>query len=421
MAANWGNKESLEEARRFLNQVTTKGGSRGRQGQGNGLDASRTSNGRSAINNPFNSNAHVGQGGPVQGAWRSFDSTASGSISGLPTLATAPPVHPFFNARSGSNKRNGTGDRKRARPSPYDEDDQMDIDDLPRAPSSDLTGSRWGAVNNTNATRTPATVPLQLPAVTTNQNSHITKPQLGHAVLPNNGSGTRSPSPKLGMGASRWALSPITAVESNIANDPPVPATGLVIDNDWQTTYVMEENERIYKIAADNAAAAGDITAEQQLRKVEKLFRAIVEARLNQDEGRERSTRTDVSSAVKFSAPALNKFKNAKAAQPAFSVERARGTSTASREKQPPAQHKFDRWGIRVELRTIQSEENTRLLQEKQLPQPAQPLRPAPAPAPAPVGKEASSQSSLQGLGGKACFDDPEALRLWNDFMKRGN
>lgn len=418
MASKWGNKESLEEARSFLKQVTTKGGSRGRQGQGSDLGTYRASNGRTPTSNPFNDNAHVGQGGAVQGTRGSFGSPAGGPSSGLPNLATAPPAHPFFNTRSGPYKRTDGGGHSLSRPSPT-EDDHMDIDELPHAPSSGLTGSRWGFANAANATRTAVPAPVQVPVVTTYQRSNIAKPQLGHAVVPKNASGTRSPSPKLGMGASRWASSPTTATEPNLEYDPPVNATGLVIDNDWQTTYRMEENERIYKIAAGNAAAAGDTTAEQQLHKVEKLFQAIVEARLNHDEAKDRATRADVLSAVNFAAPAFDKFKKAQPAQQARSNDRASTTSTARHEKQPPVQQGFDRWDNRIQPRSTQPVERAQPLQQKQAPQNAQPLRTAPISAP--TGKEASSQGSLQGLGGKACFDDPEALRLWNDFMKRGN
>lgn len=425
MASNWGNKESLEEARHFLNEVSGKGGSRGRQGQGGGVSTSRASNASVHGNNSSNGSPHVGQKSAAQGAWGGFSGTTSTVKSRFP-LATAPPAHPFFNTRAGSSKNNGavgantrTSSLATATPaSPSKDgsglhnqndanghdnhqqsqvDDVMDIDELPQAPGSGLTASRWGPAPTASATQTVALAP-RLPATNTHRTSDIMKSQLGHGTA-------RPPSPKLGMGASMWASTPVTYNKPKDDN-PPAASTKPIIDNDWQTTYLMEDNERIYKVAADNASIVGDTVAEQQLRKVEGLFHDIVKARLDQDEARERAIRAEVQIAIKLAASALDKYKKSKPAQQVHSIGRAPDASATVQHNKPPLQPQVGQWSDQSS--TLPSQP----LQQKQTPQDELPRSPS-------TRKDAPPRGSLPGLGGKACFDDPEALRLWSDFLKQ--
>lgn len=431
MASNWGNKESLEEARRFLSEVSGsggKGGSRGRQGQGGGGRTSRTSNAYAHGNHSSNGSLHVIQNSAVQGAWGGFGGNASSVNSGF-TLATAPPAHPFFNTRVGSSKKNvavgantrtpslatatptspskdGSGLHIQNDASGHDNhqqphvDDVMDIDELPQAPSSGLTASRWGPAPTASATQTAAPAP-RLPATNTHRTSDIMKPQSGHGAA-------RPLSPKLGMGASMWASTPVTYNKPK--DDIPIATSAKpIIDNDWQTTYLMEDNERIYKVAADNASIVGDTVAKQQLRKVEGLFHDIVKARLNQHEARERAIRAEVQIAIKLAASALDKYKNAKPALQVRSIERAPGASATVQHNKPPMQSQFSQWSDQSLPKSILPSQP---LHQKQ-PQQDE------LPPSASTRKDATPQGSLPGLGGKACFDDPEALRLWNDFLKQ--
>lgn len=406
MASNWGNKESLEEARRFFDQVSNGGGSRGRRGQGGDASTSRISKSRSRTNNSINNSSFVGKGGAGQVAWGGFRGVAGGANSGLPTLATAPPAHPFFNSRPVPNNRDDAGGNRSGGQGPAD--DEMDIDELPQQPNSVLTGSRCGPAHGINATRSAVPTPPRAPTTSAHSTLEDRKTQIDRDMMSNSASGTRPQSPALGMGDSMWSTSPITSTKPTVGNDLPFAPAKLVIDNDWQTTYLFEEQGRLYERAANSAAEVGDIVAEQQLRKVEKLFQSIVEARQNQAEARERALCIDARDAMKLAAPAFDKFKKAKPAQQAVNVGRAQSTSTARQDDKPFVQPPLGQRG------------NQYLPQAPRLAQHAQP--PQGASAPAPIGKTTGSpRGPLQGLGGKARFDDPEALRLLNDFMKRGN
>lgn len=416
MASNWGNKESLEEARRFRDQVSNsgcnRGRNRGRQGQGGGSGPSNTAYHRSPMNNKFNSSSIGEQDGDVQGARGGFFGLASGTNSGVPSLATAPPAHPFFNSRPGSDKpKHADGHNVCGQP-PVD--DAMDIDELLQAPTSSLTGSGWNSAQRTSTNRTAVQAPTQASATTKHHGTETAKSHLRHSVASNTTLGTRPLSPTLGMGYSIWAAPTVTSTIPAINNDPPIAPTKTIIDNDWQTTYAFEENGRLYKIAADNADRAGDIMAEQQLRKVEKLFKSIVEARQTQDEARERTTRADVRGAVARATSAFNKFKHTKPAQQTRNIGGVQEISTARQEQESLMQPRLGQRDDQVLPQSVQPIQHAQPLQHEQ------PLQRAPVPAS--TGNAASPpQGSLQGLGGRSRFDDPEALRLWNDFLKRGN
>lgn len=400
MASNWGNKESLEEARRFLSEVSGKRGGRGPQGRGGGGGPSRPPAVRPQPNIAFNGNSHVGQGGASQSAWG----------GGGGDLATAPPSHPFFNSRSAPKTNSGVGTGgQNPRPQAPTED-RMDIDELPQALNSGMTGSHWGPVHNTIATGVTPSAPAKVVATTIQPASGPTMSQFGHGMVFTSAPGPRSPSPKLGMGASRWAAgdSPTASNKLDVHAPSFVPAMPIktIIDNDWQTTYRYEEQGYFFKVAANNAQQAGDMAAEQQLRKIEKLFHDIVEARHDQDGEKERAALNAAQAAIKLAAPVLNTYKKAKPVQKAQGIGPLTNAATARQNDRPP-----------LETMPVQSSNHF-------APQPAQsfrPMQPMPrAPVPAPTG--ASTLGSFQGMAGKTTFDDPEAMRLLADFMNhRGN
>lgn len=401
MALNHGDQERLAEARRFLDDCSGKGGSRGRQGHGN---------------NSFRVTPNAGPKNPAQGAWGGLGGPAGTATS---ALATGPPDLAFFKSRPGPSKTGGAVGANTATPSlttaaPASSskdgsglkdqsaanghghhqqsliDDVMDIDELPQAHSSGMAASRWGPAHAASATQ--PFVPAPRPSDT---NTH-------HGAA-------RPPSPKRGMGSSMWASTFVNS-EKPRDNIPPPTADILtadkpIIDNDWQTTLRMENNERLLNVAADNALTAGDGAAEQQLRKVAGLCRGIVKARYDQDEERERALRAEAQIQTKPAAPAASafaKYQKAKPAQQALRIGRAPDTPATAQHDKPPMQSQFGQWNNQSPPQPTLAPQPQPQQQENALPRP--PSHEAP-------------QGSRRVFGFNDLFSDPEAARLFEDFM----
>lgn len=411
MASNWGNQESLEEARRFADDVRKTGGKNGicaRRSRGGDRASPRT---QSQMNTSWNETSNVGRGGPVHGSWNGFNKSTATTSKAAPALATAPPAH-LFVARPGPEKYNISGAQSTDQQPPAF--DEMDIDELPQVPSSGvsesvpterglngsgLVASRWGPAHGTNATQTTVSAPAKASTNSARQSAQYTKPHVDYGVDSSAASINRSPSPKMGMAASIWASSPVavTLTQPSVDSHFPAPPTNLVIDNDWQTTYLIENNGRIYAIAARNAAQAGDVVAEKQLNKVEKLFEDIVKARRCADAAGERSACADARAAIKLACSALDKFKRPTTAQQSQRSEKAPNASTAHKDEKALGQQQLDQTRNQVSYPLIQSSQRLQPLRQEQH-VPATPRK----------------QSFHQDF-----FDDQETHQLWNNFMKR--
>lgn len=173
-------------------------------------------------------------------------------------------------------------------------------------PSVDLGGASWGT-SLSNAAPVASHVQSMSSQASVNTHTRI-EPQrsirnvaTGHATVMEETSLTKAPLRTLKD--SRWAKPAAPpSVDPNIKYPPHNPVFGVdqgpYRDDNWLYTYHTEDGGRIYRVTADNAAAAGDLEAENALRIVAQHAREIVEARIGlrdsrkEDEARARANHT---------------------------------------------------------------------------------------------------------------------------------
>lgn len=450
MASGWGNKDALQEARRFQNEVTNGG-------RGFGRNRSVGIANPSYMNSPLvHNSSNSGQRGFGDSA-RSGSGSSEGQIL---TLATAPPEHPFFSARSVHNTCDGVinNGTKNQSSDLISYGDSMDTDELPQPPnpSLGLGSSRWGPASGKNSITQTTGSGLPTTQGHARMDSKLEGSQtIGRSTTLQTASitGTLRSHIQPGLGASMWATTttPMPAVPHS-----PVKSSELVIDYDWQTTYSIEDVARNYGKAAANAMAVGDYAAKQLLFEVQKLFMNVVVARLAGDKERERVEFAAANEAVKIATPAFNKFRPTLPAQQAGAIFQAQDStikegrmgSMQSHNAQPviqlTAQSTQSAQAATAPISTNPIEEAIRV--DQTLPESNQrgdfsaesPISAAPAahhasgvPQPQ-TGSHAPHQAtpslssnrqpavSWQNPGTRSHFDDPEAVRLWENFLKRG-